>query len=127
MKCFIFFCIAGGLGFATDLIVFTLSGPLFGYYLAKVLGFIVAVQLTFFLNKKITFNSQRASYWLYIAGQSKGFLINFCTFASVYAISLSAEHAELISFTVASLVTLLFNYFYAKKWVFQSASSKDMS
>ncbi len=77
-----------------------------------------AVQLTYFMNKFITFSRSNAIYTAYILGQVKGFLINIFVFSVVYYFTENQN----IGFFMAAGITLIFNFYYAKYFAFKAKS-----
>lgn len=116
MKRLYFFCLAGGCGFIADYFVFTLISSFYGAYLAKFLGFICAVQITYYVNKTFTFFDKEPNYIIYIIGQTKGFIINYIVFSIIYYYTQKQQ----LGFFAAAGITLLFNYYYAKYFAFKS-------
>lgn len=116
MRQFYFFCLAGGSGFICDYFIFVITHEFVNAYLAKPIGFFCAVQLTYFINKLITFADRTPLYLIYILGQIKGFLINFLVFSAVYYYTQN----QYIGFFIAAGITLLFNFYYAKYFAFKS-------
>ncbi len=122
MRTFAFFCIVGGIGFGVDFLTFFLLSEWVNIHLARLLAFIVAVNSTFLLNSKVTFSQKNANYKLYLLGQTKGFIISFLIFELVLS-TLSIPYTVYIAFVLGSGAGLLFNYFYAKFFVFKSEST----
>ena len=116
MRQFCFFFLVGGLGFICDYVVFLTLNLFLNTYLVKPIGFLCAVQLTYMLNKWLTFPDRKANYVLYILGQTKWFLINILIFSVVYFYTKNKH----ISFFIASGTTLIFNFFYAKYFAFKA-------
>lgn len=116
MKKFYFFCLVGCAGFIFDYVFFLVANIFFNTYLSKFIGFICAVQLTYFLNKFITFSNSNAIYIVYIFGQMKGFFINICVFSMIYSFTENRN----IGFVVAAGFTLIFNFYYAKYFAFKA-------
>ncbi len=116
MRQFYFFCLVGGLGFICDYIVFSTVSIFINAYIAKTIGFICAVHLTYFINKSMTFRDHTAIYIVYILGQIKGFLINMLIFGLIYFFTKKQN----IGFFIASGLTLIFNFYYAKYFAFKA-------
>ena len=113
---FYFFCLVGGLGFICDYAIFLTLNLFLNTYFAKIIGFFFFFFLTYALNKWLTFSARKASYSVYILGQTKGFLINILIFSAVYSYTKSQN----ISFLIASGTTLVFNFYYAKYFAFKA-------
>ena len=123
MKSFINFILGGVIGFITHGILFNLATLKLNNNLSYFLAFCIAVNITFIINKNFTFKYKNKNtirvYILYILGQSKGFLINYFIFYTIMNhIVTNTTTNRNIAFFCASLITLFFNYFYAKKITF---------
>jgi len=116
MKKFYFFCLVGGAGFIFDYLVFSVTNIFLNTYTSKIIGFICAAQLTYFMNKFITFSQCNAIYTAYIFGQVKGFLINMFIFTVIYSFTRNQN----IGFLVAAGITVIFNFFYANFFAFKT-------
>lgn len=116
MRQFYFFCFVGGLGFICDYFIFSTVSIFLNTYVAKPIGFICAVQLTYLINKSMTFRDHTAIYIVYILGQIKGFLINMLIFSLIYYFTKNQN----IGFFIASGMTLIFNFYYAKYFAFKA-------
>ena len=104
------FVLVGGVGFFCDFSIFSIFSHIFNIFLAKLISFTIALQVTYCLNKIFTFSKLKPLYWMYILGQIKGFLFNLVVFG-LFCYYLDSVT---ISFVLAAGVTLLFNFYYAK-------------
>lgn len=118
MKQFVRFIFAGGIGFITDSLGFTLFQYVINLHIARILSFLIAVVVTFMINRHFTFNNRLASFSHYFYGQFKGFLLNFLVFGA--AIDLLGDAYVVLAFLAGSGAALFFNFFYAKFLVFKS-------
>ena len=123
MKIFINFILGGVIGFITHGILFNLATLKLNNNLSYFLAFCIAVNITFIINKNLTFKYKNKNlvraYILYISGQLKGFLINYFIFYMIINhIVTNTTTNRNIAFFCASLITLFFNYFYAKRIAF---------
>ncbi|NLW04470.1 MAG: GtrA family protein [Pseudomonadaceae bacterium] len=118
MKQFIIFGFAGAVGFLIDAIAFVALLELLNLHIARICSFFIAVNATYFLNKKLTFKSTNNGYWKYVFGQTQGVAINLTTFEiSLYFLS-NTPFGVAVAFFIGSLLALAFNFIYAKKVVF---------
>jgi putative flippase GtrA len=123
MKTFGSFIVSGTIGFIIHGIVFNIATLELNNNLSYLMAFIISVNITFIINKNLTFKHKGKNiskiYSLYLLGQTKGLLINYFTFYIIinYIIINTAINRN-IAFFCASLITLFFNYFYAKKITF---------
>ncbi len=124
MKQFLWFLCVGSAGFIVDLMTFSILTLYLSVHLSRVISFIVAVNLTFALNQKLTFKNQQASYPLYILGQCKGIALNMLTFELTLIIFNSERYITYIAaFITGSVFAMLFNYLFAKKIAFKSTDT----
>lgn len=114
MKRFFLFSLAGIAGFLVDYSIFFLFEPLISAHFARVVSFITAVQVTYGINKHLTFKDRNGRYWMYLAGQSKGLLLNFLIFEALLFMLQGYPYAPHIAFISATIPALLFNFTYAK-------------
>ena len=118
MKQFARFLFAGGIGFLADSAIFALLQSLIELHSARVLSFLIAVFVTFQINRRLTFNNRRAVFLKYFIGQFNGFLLNFFVFAIILG---CAGRSHLVfAFVAGTAAALVFNFFYAKTVVFKA-------
>ncbi len=113
------FCLVGLVGFFVDFLFFFISSQVFNPYFSKVIGFLIAVQATFFLNSYLTFKGRSRSYLLYVLGQGKGFIVNFLSFYFILGVFSEFSYGLILSFAAASVIALVFNYVYANYLAFR--------
>lgn len=94
-----------------------------GYILSRIVSFLFAVQATWFLNRRFTFDQPSdipaSRLWLkYLAAMSGGGLLNVGTYTLV--MNSFAYHIALPALGIAlgSLVGMMANFTVAKIWVF---------
>jgi putative flippase GtrA len=117
------FCLVGGVGFSADAIV--LLSLIYGFGLhplvSRMLSFIIAVALTFQLNRFWTFSPLRqthvpSAFAAYVGIQGVGFACNL----GIYACALLVFHLlPLLCLALASAVALFVNYIGSKRLVFR--------
>ncbi|MBI3350390.1 MAG: GtrA family protein [Burkholderiales bacterium] len=121
------FGLVGCVGFVTDagLTVGFHSGLGLGEAPARVLAFVVAATVTWWLNRRFTFRVQSgASSWLrYVAITSAGAVINIaCYLGVVRALGTQPMHL-LAGVAVGSVVAMGFNFWVSRNWVFAADAS----
>lgn len=117
----------GTVGFVVDAGVLTgLSAAGVSASAARPWSFLVAVTITWYLNRTYTFHHQAAKHrlameWLrYLITGSSGAAFNFLVF---YALlwSASGEIHPLVALASGSIAALLFNFFGAKHFAFRGS------
>lgn len=121
---FLRFSVVGTIGFLVDsgvLMAVTQllgMGPLAG----RILSFAVAVTVTWYLNRRVTFRATSrptGSEWLRYAGLTAfGALINIGVYRLVLALAGVTPSTMIAGVAAGSLVALGFNYTVSKHWVF---------
>ena len=119
MKQLFYYSLVSSVGFVIDLSVFIVACQWLHIYPSRLLAFLVAVVFTYEINARVTF-TQFGKRWLYVLGQCKGFLINFALFAWVSHLLRDLAYGDYLAFMVGSTAALLFNFFFARKFVFAS-------
>ena len=119
MKRFLLFSLSGGVGFISDFTAFLLLQMIINLHIARLFSFILAVNVTYCINELLTFHDRKGYFWLYVLGQSKGFIINYVTFEGTYAALKGIPYSTHIAFIAGSLLALGFNFFYAKIFAFR--------
>ena len=125
MKKFLKFSLSGAIGFIIHGTIFNITISYLNIYLSYSIAFLTAVNVSYLINKNFTFkekgiNYKLTHYFLYTLGQTKGFLINYTIFKILIYFSRNDFSNRNIAFIIASIITMIFNYFYAKKIVFTS-------
>lgn len=121
---FLRFCVVGGIGFCTDAgllqagIHFFSLGPL----TARIPSFLIAVLVTWYLNRAFTFRmperSFRSSFPAYIAANSVGLALNVGVYAAGVLLSPALAQTPLIPLAAGAVLGLAFN-FAASRWIFR--------
>lgn len=125
MRQLFFFSVAGGVGFGTDFCVYLLLRHWLDVHSARVLAFLVAVNVTYLLNSRFTFQDRKGRYWLYVFGQGKGFLLNLAVYEGIMWVAGYSGNVPLVAFVTASVAALAFNYLYARHLVFRHRGEGD--
>ena len=112
------FFIVGVVGFGVDAGVLYLLLANLGPYFSRLISFLIAVFVTWLLNRHFVFsktqNSTREGI-SYFSVQGIGFLINFC----IYSVLVYQEFMPFIALVIASAIALFWNFFGAKILVFK--------
>ncbi|BFM08413.1 GtrA family protein [Halioxenophilus aromaticivorans] len=117
MKQLLLYSIASSFGFVVDLCAFVLLSQWLHIYPARLFAFLLSVAFTYEINNRITFTGN-GKRWLYVLGQCKGFLINFGLFVWVSQALNELAWGDYIAFAVGCFAALLFNFFFARRFVF---------
>lgn len=116
------FGLVGCVGFVTDAgLTLLFHGPLgLGEAPARVLAFVAAATVTWWLNRCFTFQVQTgASSWLrYVVITSAGAAINIACYLAVLRV-LGTQPLDLVAgVAVGSIVAMGFNFWVSRRWVF---------
>lgn len=129
---FLGFGIVGGIGFVIDGGILTLLSETadMNIYLARGLSFVVAVFVTWLLNRTYVFSAalvkgveRRQEYVNYFVVQVGGALLNLGIFAGIIASFPVLRTSPIIPFAISSLVAMVFNFTGARYWVFAHHAS----
>ncbi|MCG8672848.1 MAG: GtrA family protein [Pseudomonadales bacterium] len=125
------FIVVGGIGFLTDagvlsLLTLNLEKDI---YLSRVVSFLCASAITWFLNRVITFKThtndqhdiKSKEYVRYMVVQTVGVSINFIVFYGCIWLAPSFEKLPIVPLAIASGIAMFFNYFGARRWVYRAA------
>lgn len=112
------FFIVGLVGFAADASSYFIIRNLLNEHISRLFAFSIAVNITYYFNKRYTFPGKSKRYILYILGQVKGLMINFLVFEMFLYYLALLEWGVQIAFVAGSVAALCFNYLYAKHLVF---------
>jgi len=123
---FIRFCIVGGIGFIVDflilysLIYFFELGPI----QARAISFVFAITTTWLLNRRYLFpdiyTENKFHEWIrYISTHTTGGAINFLMYSALVLYAAKPFDHIFIALLISNLVSLNFNYFGSKIFVFK--------
>lgn len=126
MKKFFYFGIVGTVGFIVDtlillFLVYILQLPI---YFARFISFIIAVFITWLLNRNLTFKNvnkkhkKSKEFFYYLATQSTGALINFIIFFVLVYLTTYFHNNLIFSMAIASIVALFFNFYVIKNRIY---------
>lgn len=121
---FLRFSVVGTIGFLVDssVLMALTQGLELGPLAGRFLSFAVAVTVTWYLNRRVTFRAVTAptgSEWLRYAGLTAfGALINIGVYRMVLALAGITPTAMVAGVAAGSVAALGFNYTVSKRWVF---------
>lgn len=121
MRTFVKFSVAGAIGFLSDYLAFIFMSQWVSMHLARPLCFLLAVNVTFFINKHYAFRGYNARYAWYLAGQMKALLINYAAFEILWFILRDYAWGRDVAFVIAAFCILLFNFMYSRLLAFRKA------
>lgn len=123
------FASVGGVGFAVDagLLMFIHETLDVNVYAARLLSFLVAVTVTWWLNRYVTFadvtSVSRIREWRrYLAVSSVGFTVNLGVFYLFVLNSEMFRRWPLAALALASLVAMFFNFWASRRYAFVGKS-----
>ncbi len=121
---FMAFCIAGTLGFISDVAVLWLVLDHLGLYLGRVMSFMVAVTVTWIVNRNLAFHDRRAVAWSrewvrYVAANSSGAVLNYGTYVLMVSTWSLAATYPYLGVAAGSIAGLVFNFTASYFLVFQ--------
>lgn len=123
------FLTVGGIGFAVDGGMLLLLNGIAGWtpLLARMVGFPVAVSVTWLLNRTWTFRNARQhaaarQYTVYFVVQLGGLAINFSIFALLVTYSAWFAGHSLLALAAGAALALVFTYTCSIRFAFSEAS-----
>jgi putative flippase GtrA len=122
------FLVAGAIGFVVDAGVLSLlvwCGA--GYFVGRALSFLMAVWVTWRLNRRFTFTgaddtSPWREWWRYLAAMSVGGAINYAIYSGAVLLLPHTAWLPLWSVALGSVGGLGANFVSARWWVFRRRS-----
>jgi putative flippase GtrA len=121
----IWFCVVGSIGFVVDAVTVVATHDWLVVYGARVLSFVVAVTVTWLLNRQFTFKGREAGvgilreYARYFGLMIAGGIVNYATY-SLLAWQLDQSPLRLVMYVGAgSVAGLLVNYLGASKLLYR--------
>ena len=117
LKKFIFFGVAGVIGFAVDTQILYLLKTSMGLYGARVASFVCAVFVTWNFNRLITFRhfdsglKKRNEFFAYFLLMLGGGFVNYLVYAVLVTYSAGASQSPIIAVAAGSLSGMIVNYF----------------
>jgi putative flippase GtrA len=132
------FLIVGTIGFIVDagLLVLLMAAAGLGHYAARVVSFMVAVCVTWWLNRTFTFRAPKPSgparnapvmreLAAYVLFQSAGIAINFGVYSILIERSAIFYDLPALAVAVGSLAAMVFNFATARWIVFRSGAGEN--
>ena len=119
------FAMVGGMGFLTEALVIHFGTTYFGMGViaVRVPSFILAVFVTWYLNRSYTFNmrhkSFRESFPPYIAANSVGLGLNFLSYTAIALVFPSMQPYPLLILAIGSFVGMGFNFCASNFFIFK--------
>ena len=125
---FIRFAVVGTFGFLVDATALTVAldhGA--GLYLGRAISFLTAATTTWYLNRKITFESRDLRIfreWLrFLLANAVGGLANFVVYAALVAFVSVFAHHPILAVAAGSVTGLTLNYLLSKRIVFANKAT----
>ena len=132
------FCMVGTVGFMVDVAVVYSLGDVLGWYLARVISFLVAASTTWILNRNFTFkppsitspilpelpSGRLREYSKYMLSMLAGGGVNYGVYLAILHF-LPAPHAPLIGVALGSIAGLAVNFLSARTLVFRAKTSQN--
>ena len=121
---FLAFCIAGTLGFVADVAVLWLVLESLGLYLGRVVSFMVAVTVTWIVNRHLAFRDRRSTAFVrewgrYVAANSSGAVTNYGTYAVMVATLPFVAANPALGVAAGSVAGLVLNFTASHLLVFR--------
>ena len=121
IKQLIRFTLVGGIGTAAHyaVLILLVSGLLIHPVIGSTAGFLVGMVVNYLLNRHFTFASQRShreAFWRFGTVALAGMIINT---AMMTLLTVSLEYHYLLAQVLATILTLSWNFFGSRYWVFK--------
>ncbi len=119
------FVLAGAVGFVVDAgVLYAALAAGLGYYSGRTVSFLVAVVITWLINRNWTFEARPtrptlAEFGRYFAAMSLGGAVNYATYAIVVGLLPIAAWLPLAAVAAGSIAGLGVNFATARHWVFR--------
>lgn len=119
------FAVVGTLGFVTDATILSVLFHVFafGHYSARILSFMVAVTMTWQLNRLWTFaeratGNRKREYTRYFIIQGLGAMLNFSAYSIAISINDTMAAFPVLALAVGSLTAMVFNFVGVRQLAF---------
>lgn len=117
------FGIIGGTAFIIDTGTFTMLHAQLGYAISRMISILIAMTFAWLANRTFTFKTQKKislREWIkYVSTNAIGAFINLSIFLSLCHISLFLKTYYLIPLMLATSVSMVSNFTFAKHYVFR--------
>ncbi len=123
---FLIFAIAGTAGFVADVGALYLALEIsLGYFIGRLLSFLLAVTVTWIINRRFTFetptNRSLGRQWLkYLAAMSVGGVVNYAAYSVVVIKFSHLAFLPVLAVMAGTFAGMLLNFSTAKWWVFKA-------
>ncbi len=124
------FATIGTLGFAIDSAILTLMISAFGMnpYAARVISYLISATTTWAGNRLLTFSDRPRTeplrQWLsFLTASLIGFAINYAVYALLVSQVQFCMNYPVTAVAIATLVTMLFNFFSYSRFVFAGSKT----
>ena len=128
-KEFLWFCVAGTIGFVVDVSVLLAAvGPFeMGAYRGRVVSFVAAASATWLVNRLVTFARHRArgskrsvigEWGRYLLAMTPGGALNFAAYSAVVGAFGMQRPVLVAGVVIGTAVGLAFNFVASRHWVF---------
>ncbi|EKD77230.1 MAG: GtrA family protein [uncultured bacterium] len=123
-KQFFSFCIVGTIGFTIDCFVFHVLHHFVNPIFSRSASIGIGMTITWLLNRSLTFKMQTTISWRewlrYFSVNGTGALLNLSIFTLVFYQSPIFQHYFIIPIAIATSVSMWFNFFMSRFYVFKS-------
>lgn len=121
------FALVGVVGYVFDAACFHFLIEIVGVIPGRIIAFLIAVSVTYFLNKRFTFEeikdqSERSAYSKYLIANSTGGFINIALTIALVKSGLYPFNIGFVAVACGSVAGMFSNYFLSKTFVFRKRS-----
>jgi putative flippase GtrA len=127
------FIVAGGIGFLVDAVILSALTSMVGWHplRARIVSFLCAVTVTWWLNRRYTFADRRGAqqrttreYSRYLLVQGAGAALNYAVFAAAILLVPALKPYPVLPLVLGSGVAMCCNYFAMQRWVFPEHAAR---
>jgi putative flippase GtrA len=121
----VWFVISGTVGFLVDACGLYLALAIgLGYFAGRAVSFLCAVWVTWKINRRYTFVSDRsgtawAEWWRYLAAMLVGGVVNYAAYCTAVLTLRDHTFLPIISVAIGAIAGMSVNFVTAKLWVFK--------
>lgn len=125
MKAFLFFAIAGVIGYLVDLSVTLIAAPLIGLYFARIPAFLCAATTTWLINRSITFKDKQTHTSLlkewthYMSLMLGGLIVNYGVYAITVHLLPNSPISVAVAIAIGSAAGMIVNFFGSSKLLYK--------
>ena len=129
---FLSFCFVGAIGFLVDVAILYAVSPWFGWYAGRLISFMGAATVTWYLNRAFTFGEVAdevqftawQQYWRYIVAMLGGAFVNYVAYALTMLL-ITYPFAPALGIALGSVAGLAVNFVSAKKIIFNKKEKME--